>query len=125
VKRSHESRNVYRTRDEMRSLREAVLDAWAAGDDGSAIAKRFWIERGYMDAIVVRARRIGDHRAARRYASGADRERTLRRHDPARMAVSAERRELIRAMRPMVSARSISAILGVGETTVYKALTDL
>lgn len=57
---------IYRTREQARALKEAVLNAWSQGIDGKAIATTTRIDRGYVDAIVGRARRAGDVRAIRR-----------------------------------------------------------
>jgi transposase len=121
MKRSHESKGIYRTREETRMLREAVLDAWNNGEQGDVIAKRLWISRGYVDSLVVRARKAGDPRAAVRYASADDRERMIRGHDAKRLAAASERQRLIRSLRPVMAARSIAAVLGVSESTVYSA----
>lgn len=67
MRRSHESKNVYRTRAETAALKNAVLDAWSDGEDGCALSQRLQIDRGYLDVIVRRARAKGDPRAERRY----------------------------------------------------------
>lgn len=121
MKRSHASKNIYRTREEMRAVREAVLEAWAAGDAGEDIAKRLWISRAYVDALLSRARKAGDPRAAHRYLSSDDRKQMLVRHHFRKHA--AERHSLIRVMRATMSARSIATVLGVSKGTVYRALS--
>lgn len=57
---------IYRTQEQVKALKEMVLDAWAQGLSGDAIATARCIERGYVDAIVGRARRTGDPRAVAR-----------------------------------------------------------
>lgn len=65
--RSHDSRGIYRTRAETAALRNSILDAWHAGEDGGETVIRLGINRAYLDAIVRRARAAGDPRSERRY----------------------------------------------------------
>lgn len=68
--RSHDRQHVYRSRAESRALKEAVLESWSSGEDGTDAAARLGIVRGYYDLILRRARKAGDPRAAYRYDRG-------------------------------------------------------
>lgn len=65
---THHSRGIYRTQGQTQALKDAVLDAWAQGQDSHAIAEACGVHRDYVSSIVIRARRQGDARAVRRRA---------------------------------------------------------
>lgn len=64
--RSHDSRGIYRSRAEVQSIRQFVLDSWAAGLTCKEIGKLLHLDEGYAYGFVERARAAGDPRAAYR-----------------------------------------------------------
>lgn len=50
---------------------DAVLDAWAAGEGGMALARRLGVSRTTVGVVVTVARKLGDTRAVRRNKAGA------------------------------------------------------
>jgi hypothetical protein len=80
--RSHDTRGICRTRAEVTALPESVLTQWETGAELKTIAVSNRITIDYVEAIVRRARKAGDHRAHRRYADcgawGVDRQQPRR-----------------------------------------------
>lgn len=65
--RSHDSKGMYRSRDEVAALKNAVLNSWCAGSALKTISEDLAVTIDYAHAIIRRARATGDGRAARRY----------------------------------------------------------